>query len=101
MEKSKNYPVHKNAEKFQAAWVEAYCTPQADAHSKFSELTGLSRQEAKEIAYAFMWSETGRDIFMVNQFNRVNRESFFIYMRLAKMLGDSAPALEEILKEID
>lgn len=101
MHKKETYPIDARAGDYLDAWVEAYCTPQADAHGKFSELTGLSRQEAKKVAYAFMWSEKGRDVFMVKNYHRKIKETFFVYRRLAQIIGSSAPSLQDILKEMD
>lgn len=37
-------------------WSEAYMTGQPDPHKRFSELTGLNRQDAKQLCFRLIYS---------------------------------------------
>lgn len=86
------------------AWAEAYGKPQADPHSVFAELLGVTRQQAKVISYEYMYSEEARDVRAIKLWHLAGKETRHVYRKFANLLatnGVLVPPLREILEEVD
>lgn len=88
----------------QGAWAEAYGKPQADPHSVFAELLGVTRQQAKVIGYEYMYSEETEHVRAIKLWHLSGKETRYVYQKLANLLlenGVIVPPLREILEEVD
>lgn len=86
------------------SWAEAYGNPQADPHSVFAELLGVTRQQAKVISYEYMYSEEARDVRAIKLWHLAGKETRHVYRKFANLLaanGVLVPPLREILEEVD
>lgn len=86
------------------AWAEAYGKPQADPHSVFAELLGVTRQQAKVISYEYMYSEETEYVRAIKLWHLAGKETRYVYQKFANLLaanGVLVPLLREILEEVD
>lgn len=85
------------------AWAEAYGKPQADPHSVFAELIGVTRQQAKVIGYEYMYSEDAKHVRAIELWHQNGKEMRFIYRKFANLLAEQGvlvPPLREVLEEV-
>ena len=86
------------------AWAEAYGKPQADPHSVFAELLGVTRQQAKVINYEYMYSEEAKHVQAIKLCHLAGKETRYVYRKFANLLaanGGLVPPLREVLEEVD
>lgn len=86
------------------AWAEAYGKPQADPHSVFAELLGVTRQQAKVVGYEYMYSEETEHVRAIKLWHLSGKETRYVYRKLANLLlenGVTVPPLREILEGVD
>lgn len=84
------------------AWAEAYGKPQADPHSVFAELLGVTRQQAKVVSYEYMYSEEARHVRAIELWHRNGKEMRFIYRKFSNLLAEQGvlvSSLREVLEE--
>lgn len=86
------------------AWAEAYGKPQADPHSVFADLIGVTRQQAKVIGYEYMYSEDAKHVRAIKLWRLSGKETRHVYRKFANLLSENGvlvPPLREILEEVD
>lgn len=88
------------------AWAQAYAKPHGDPHHVFATLLGVGRNEAKHLAYEYMWSDEGKKCRAIQQFHQVSEETRFVYRYFADLMGRgglaiAVPQLQEIFNMME